>query len=108
MSNQPVAVTNETFEQEVLKADKTVLVDFWAAWCGPCKSIGPLLEDIADDQSDTLKVAKVDVDAQGELAVKFGVRSIPTLMLFKDGAQVGTQIGALGKGELNEFIQSHS
>lgn len=108
MSNQPVAVTNETFEQEVLKSDRAVLVDFWAAWCGPCTSIAPLLEDIADDQSDTLKVAKVDVDAQGELAVKFGVRSIPTLMLFKEGAQVGTQIGALGKGELNEFIQSHS
>ncbi|MEQ5835639.1 thioredoxin [Marinobacter sp. NFXS9] len=105
---QPIAVTVDTFEKDVLQADKPVLVDFWAAWCGPCKSIAPLLEDIADERADSLRVAKVDVDAQGELAVKFGIRSIPTLMLFKDGEPVGTQVGAVGAGALDAFIAEHA
>lgn len=108
MSEQPINVTAENFEQEVLQSDKPVLVDFWAEWCGPCKSIAPLLETVADEQADRLKVAKIDVDNQGELAVKFGIRSIPTLMLFKDGEPAGTQIGAVGAGELNSFIESHA
>lgn len=107
MSQQPVTVTTANFEQEVLNSDKPVLVDFWAEWCAPCKSIAPLLENIADDQADSLKVAKIDVDHQGELAVKFSIRSIPTLMIFKNGEPVGTQTGAVGAGGLNQFIESH-
>ncbi|WP_111496968.1 MULTISPECIES: thioredoxin [Marinobacter] len=108
MSHEPVAVTAETFEQEVLNAEGPVLVDFWAEWCAPCKSIAPLLEDIADEQGERLKVAKLDVDAYGDVAARYRVRSIPTLMMFRDGEPVGTQIGAVGARELNGFIDSHA
>lgn len=106
MSNSPVDVTLETFEQEVIKSDKPVIVDFWAEWCGPCKAISPILEAIADERSDSLKVVKIDVEAQSELASKFMIRSIPTLILFKDGAPDKTHQGSISANDLKKWIDS--
>lgn len=100
-----VHVTDASFENDVLKSDKPVLVDFWAAWCGPCKMIAPLLDQVATEMGDRVKICKVDVDANKEIPASFNVRGIPTLIMFKNGAVAATKVGALSKNELVSFIQ---
>jgi thioredoxin 1 len=100
-------VTDDTFEAEVLRSLQPVLLDFWAQWCGPCKRIAPLLEEIAGRYAGRLKLAKLDIDVNQATPARFAVRSIPTLMLFKDGNVEATRIGALSRSELTAFIDSH-
>ena len=100
-------VSDEDFENSVLGADGPVLVDFWAEWCGPCKMIGPALEEIADSLSDQLTVAKLNIDDNPSTPAKFGVRGIPTLMLFKDGDVAATKVGALPKSQLEDWVKSN-
>ncbi|MCI9415698.1 MAG: thioredoxin [Clostridiales bacterium] len=92
-----LTLNNQNFEQEVLKADKPVLVDFWAPWCGPCRMVSPVVEEIAGEHADRVKVGKVNVDEEPELAAKYGVMSIPTLIVVKDGKIVSTSVGAKPK-----------
>ncbi len=106
MSEQIVHVTDANFEDEVLKSDIPVLVDYWAEWCGPCKMIAPVLEELATDYDGKVKICKLDVDANQETAAKFGIRGIPTLMIFKDGDAQGQKVGALSKNQLSEFINT--
>lgn len=94
---KPIEITDQNFEVEVLKSDKPVLVDFWAVWCGPCKMIAPIVEQLAAEYEGRLKVGKLDVDNNQQSAIKYGVRSIPTLLIFKDGKVVDTIIGAVPK-----------
>lgn len=105
MSEHIVHVSDSSFESEVLNADVPVLVDFWAEWCGPCKMIAPVLDEIATEYQGKVKVCKVDVDANPDTPPKFGIRGIPTLILFKNGAVEATKVGALSKTQLNEFVQ---
>lgn len=107
MSEHVLTVTDQNFEQQVLKAAKPVLVDFWAEWCGPCKMIAPILTEVALDYLDQLTIAKMDVDHNSQTPGQYGVRGIPTLMLFKDGELVATKVGALTKSQLKAFIDSH-
>lgn len=100
-------VTDDTFESEVLKSDVPVLVDYWAEWCGPCKVIAPVLEEIAVDYDGKMKVCKLDIDANEETPLKYGIRGIPTLMLFKNGAVEATKVGALSKSQLTAFLDSN-
>ena len=100
-----VAVTDATFDSEVKNADIPVVVDFWAEWCGPCKMIAPVLDEIATEYEGRLKVAKVDVDANPDIPPKFGIRGIPTLIVFKGGNAEATKVGALSKTQLSEFVQ---
>jgi thioredoxin 1 len=100
-----ITVTDETFEAEVLNADKPVVLDFWAQWCGPCKMIGPVLEEISGERDDVI-IAKMDIDANPETPTKFGVRSIPTLLIFKGGESVATTMGAKPKAQLSQWIDS--
>jgi thioredoxin 1 len=106
MSDNIVHVTDASFESEVLAADIPVLVDFWAEWCGPCKMIAPVLAEIANEYEGKIKVCKMDVDANTETAPKFGIRGIPTLMIFKNGNAEATKVGALSKSQLAEFVDS--
>lgn len=104
MSESIKNVTDATFEADVLKSELPVLVDYWAAWCGPCKMIAPLLEQAVTDYEGRVTIAKVNVDDNPDTPAKFGVRGIPTLMLFKDGKAVSTKVGALSKSQLNSFL----
>ncbi len=107
MSDNIVEVTDDTFEQEVLKSDKPVLVDYWAEWCGPCKMIAPVLEEIAAEYAGRLKVAKLNIDDNPATPPKYGIRGIPTLMLFKDGQVEATKVGAVSKSQLAAFLDSN-
>jgi thioredoxin 1 len=97
---KPVAVNDKSFDQEVLKSETPVVVDFWAPWCGPCKMIAPVLEEIATEKGDALKIAKLDIDENPDLAQKFGVMSIPTLLVFKEGQEVSRIVGYRNKTQL--------
>jgi thioredoxin len=98
------AVTTETFEQEVLQSIKPVIVDFWAEWCGPCHAVAPVLDKIADERANELKLVKVNVDQEQELMIRFGVQSIPTIILFRDGAPAAAVIGAQPKGAIEKGL----
>ena len=99
-------VTDNSFENDVIKSEKPIVVDFWAEWCGPCKQLAPLVEAAAEEFKDAIKVCKMDVDSNRETAAEYGIRSIPTLMIFANGENIGTEIGALSKQQLDQFIRS--
>jgi len=105
--SKPIEVTDGTFEAEVIKADKVVLVDFWAPWCGPCRAVGPILAEIATEREDDLKVVKVNIDDNPRYAMKLGVMSVPTMVVFKDGKPVDKLIGALPKRAIVDRLESH-
>ena len=107
MSEQITHVTDDNFEDEVLGSDKPVLVDYWAEWCGPCKMITPILNDIAEEYGDKLRIAKLNIDENPATPPKYGIRGIPTLMLFKDGNVEATKVGAVSKSQLTAFIDQH-
>ena len=100
-----IVITEQNFEQEVLRSELPVLVDFWATWCGPCRMVAPVVAQIAEEQEGLIKVGKVDVDEQPGLAVRFGVMSIPTLMVFKNGEAVNTAVGAMPKSAIEELLK---
>lgn len=106
MSDKIVQISDASFEQDVLKASGPVLVDFWAEWCGPCKMIAPVLEELADEYDGKLTIAKLNIDSNIATAPKYGVRGIPTLIIFKDGEIAGTKVGALSRTQLVAFIDS--
>ena len=107
MSEHIHYVTDDTFETEVLKSDVPVLVDYWAEWCGPCKMIAPVLDEVAKEYTGRLKIAKLNVDDNQATPPRYGIRGIPTLMLFKKGEVEATKVGALSKSQLTAFIDSH-
>jgi thioredoxin 1 len=107
MSEHIHHVTDDTFEAEVLKSEQAVLVDYWAEWCGPCKMIAPILDEIAKEYAGKLKVTKVNIDDNQATPAKFGIRGIPTLMIFKNGNVEATKVGALSKSQLTAFIDSN-
>ncbi|KPK58250.1 MAG: thioredoxin [Gemmatimonas sp. SG8_38_2] len=100
-------VTDETFEQEVEQAEGVAMVDFWAAWCGPCRLVGPIVEELAEEYAGQVKVAKLDVDASQRTAMKFGIRSIPSILIFKDGELVDAVVGAVPKQHLEQKLKPH-
>ena len=107
MSDKIVHVTDGSFEEDVLKAEDPVLVDYWAEWCGPCKAIAPILGEIAEEYAGRLKIAKLNIDENPSTPPKYGIRGIPTLMLFKEGNVEATKVGALSKSQLSAFLDSN-
>ncbi len=107
MSDKIIELSDDTFEEEVLKSDLPVLVDYWAEWCGPCKMIAPVLEEIVDDYAGRLKIAKLNIDDNPDTPPAYGIRGIPTLMLFKNGEVEATKVGAVSKSQLTAFIDSN-
>ena len=107
MSTNITHVTDASFEADVLKSGEAVLVDYWAEWCGPCKMIAPILDEVSNSYGDKLQVAKMNVDENRDIPAKFGIRGIPTLMLFKNGQLAATKVGALSKSQLTSFIDGH-
>ena len=107
MNEKIIALSDASFEQDVINSNKTVLVDFWAEWCGPCKSIGPILDEIANEYDGKIVIAKMNVDDNTQTPPKYGIRGIPSLLIFKDGSVVDTKMGALSKAELSAFIDSN-
>jgi len=107
VSDNIVHTNDSDFEADVLKSDKPALVDFWAEWCGPCKMIAPLLDEAANEYADKMSVVKLNVDESPNVAQKFGIRSIPTLILFKDGAVQAQKLGAMSKSQLTEFLETN-
>ena len=106
--SEKILHTNDTnFEADVLQSEKAVLLDFWAEWCGPCKMIAPLLDEMAELYADRMQVAKLNIDENPNTPAKFGIRSIPTLMLFKDGAVQAQKLGAMSKKQLSDFLESN-
>ena len=107
MSQKIVHATDSSFDADVLQSDKPVLLDFWAEWCGPCKMIAPLLDEAADQYAEKLNIVKINIDENPNTPQKFGIRSIPTLMLFKDGAVHAQKLGAMSKSQLDEFLDTN-
>ena len=107
MSENIIHVSDESFEQEVLQSDKPVLIDYWAEWCGPCKMIAPVLEEVASEYSDKIRVAKLNIDDNPATPPQYGIRGIPTLMLFKNGEVEATKVGAVSKAQLTAFLDEN-
>jgi len=107
MSDAIIQLSDESFEKEVINAELPVIVDFWAEWCGPCKMIAPILEEVAKESAGKVIIGKLNVDENAETAPKYGIRGIPTLLMFKDGKVVATKVGALSKTQLSEFIDAN-
>lgn len=107
MNDKIKLVSDDSFEQDVIQSTQTVLVDFWAEWCGPCKAIAPVLDEVADEYDGKVVIAKLNVDENTQTPPKYGIRGIPTMLLFKDGAVVATKVGALSKAELSTFIDAN-
>lgn len=107
MSDKIIHLSDDSFKKDVLQAKGTFLVDFWAKWCGPCKVVASILTEIADEFDDKLTIAKLNIDDNPDTAPKYGIRSIPTLLLFRNGEVIATKIGALSKGQLKEFLNAN-
>ena len=105
MSENTLEITSENFDEKVINSDVPVLVDFWAEWCGPCKAIGPALEEIADEMGDRVKIVKLNIDENPQTPQQFGVRGIPTLLIFENGTVKAEKIGALPKSKLSEWVE---